>query len=431
MNIRTAAALAIAPVLKKEHSLQSSFELGIVKVEPKDRGLYHELVFGTLRKFELLDHIAKQLLSKKLKNKDLDVYALVLLGLYQLAFLRTPDHAAISETVAATKGLKKIWAKNLVNAILRNFQRKQSELLKQAELEPSSQKCLPTWLLKELQSQWPNYLEQICKSAQTVAPLTARINLNRVNLQDAISKMDTQELRAEPCEYSSLGLNILGSTDVTSLPGFEEGWLSIQDEAAQLSSSLLGLKPDQRVLDACAAPGGKTAAILESEPSLTEVLALEIDEDRVPRINENLNRLKLRANVYTADAGDLDSWWDGTFFDRILLDAPCSATGVIRRHPDIKLLRREEDLCELAATQKLLLNRLWQTLKPGGILLYATCSILKNENEEQIAAFINDHDDVTELPIEADWGIKRPFGRQLFPKTSGHDGFYYAKLLKS
>lgn len=431
MNLRAVAAQSLAPVLKQEQSLQSTFDQGISKVRVNDRALYHELILGTLRKYELLHNIASQLLSKKLKAKDSDVYALILLGLYQLIFLRVPDHAAISETVSATKTLKKIWAKNLVNAVLRNFQREQESLLESAQDHIASKLCVPEWLYKALKEQWPNNVESICETMQVPAPLSARIKTEDQSLEETKQRFKAKNIDAQPCVHSAVGFNIEGTHDVTSLPGFAEGWLSIQDEAAQLAAPLLDAQDNQRVLDACAAPGGKTAAILEYAPKLEELIALEIDEKRIPRIHENLSRLKLSTKVLCANAGELNDWWDQQLFDRILLDAPCSATGVIRRHPDIKLLRRESDLSELAATQKMLLNRLWQTLKPGGILLYATCSILKQENEEQIANFLSEHADANEMLIDAKWGEKRPNGRQLFPQVGGHDGFYYAKLMKS
>ena len=430
MNVRAAAAIALAPVLKGAHSLQSSFDQGIDRVNPKDKALYHELVMGALRKFETLDHIASALLTKKLKSKDTDIYALILLGIYQLAFMRTPDHAAISETVSAAKALKKLWAKNLINALLRSFQRSQSEYLQQANALPPCRWNMPDWLLDQLQRHWPEEWETISTQSQILPPLCLRINHQKISQLEAQSRLRAEGVENATCTYSSAGLTLQSASDITSLSGFREGWLSVQDEAAQLAAGLLDLAPEQRVLDACAAPGGKTAAILESEHSLTQLIAIELDESRIPRIHENLERLKLNAEVIHANAADLDAWWNGQFFDRILLDAPCSATGVIRRHPDIKLMRRESDLNELVATQMLLMKRLWQTLKPGGIMLYATCSILKTENEEQVAAFVEAHKDAKELPIQADWGSPRPFGRQLFPQEGGHDGFYYAKLIK-
>ena len=430
MNTRAAAALALNPVLKQEHSLQSSFDKGIGQVPPKDKGLYHELVLGTLRKYEYLDNIAHRLLSKKLKQKDSDVYALILLGLHQLIFMRVPDHAAISETVTATKTLKKHWAKNLVNAVLRNFQRRSDELIELAKNDLCATWCLPDWLINELETDWRNSFQTTATPMQFEPPLTARVNTSRISISDAMNEICDSGLKVSKCPHSTTGMQIEGVSNVQTIPGFNEGWLSIQDEAAQLAAELMELSPMQHVLDACAAPGGKTAALLEAEPELTELIAIELEEGRIPRIHDSLERLRLKAKVICADASNIKNWWNGKLFDRILLDAPCSATGVIRRHPDIKLLRRKDDLASLAATQKLLLNTLWKTLKPGGILLYATCSVLKKENELQLSEFLKSHEDAREVVIDAEWGVKRPVGRQLFPQMNGHDGFYYAKLMK-
>jgi 16S rRNA (cytosine967-C5)-methyltransferase len=328
------------------------------------------------------------------------------------------------------KGLKKPWAKNLVNAVLRNFQRNRETLLEKCRQSDEALYCTPTWLLFALKQQWPDQWQAICENNQHIAPLTARINLNRKTLDQAQAELNA-EYDSKACAYAPTGLRIAGSSDIASLPGHKEGWLSIQDEAAQLAVTLMELNPAFHVLDACAAPGGKTAALLEDKSAPKSLVALELDPSRTERIQETLDRLDLQANVICADAGNLDKWWDGKQFDRILLDAPCSATGVIRRHPDIKLLRRQSDIDELADTQKMLLNRLWKTLKPGGILVYATCSILKTENEMQIAAFLQQETDAVEVPINAEWGEVRPHGRQLFPQLGGHDGFYYAKLQKS
>jgi len=430
MNVRAAAALALAPVLKKEASLQSSFEPQLSRVDAKDKALMHELVLGCLRQFEQLDALAMALLAKKIKAKDQDIYALILLGLYQLEHMRVPDHAAISETVSACKPLKKLWAKNLINAVLRNYQRERQQSLDQIADSPSTKALMPAWLLGKLKKQWPEHWQSLCENSSIAPPLFARVNTHLKPLDEAQAELKAAGIESEPCQYSAKGLRVLNSSDITNLPGFKEAWLSIQDEAAQLASSLLELEPGKRVLDACAAPGGKTAAIAEFEPALEQLLAIEIDESRIIRMTENLARLKIDAEVLCADAADTTSWWNGKPFDCILLDAPCSATGVIRRHPDIKLLRQPEDLLELAELQKLLLNSLWQTLAPGGCLLYATCSVLQSENEKQIAHFLEATPDAKEEVIDANWGEARVHGRQLFPQAGGHDGFYYAKLIK-
>lgn len=430
MNIRCEAARVLAPVLKGEQSLQALFEKAIAALEVRERPLFHELVYGCLRHYEFLQALSSALIEKKLKNKDSDVHALILLGLYQLKMMRIPQHAALSETVTAASKLKKPWAKNLVNAVLRRYLREQEQLDATAEANPSAQYRTPAWLLGKLKKNWPQHWSSVVEQQSEQAPLTARINLHKQDRQEAIKALQSAGLEVEACEFSRYGLRIHGSNDIPKLPGYIEAWLSIQDEAAQLAADLLELAPGQRVLDACSAPGGKTCHILEAEPQLKHVSALEIDEARSLRIQENLERLGLTANIHVADGIEIDHWWDGRQFDRILLDAPCSATGVIRRHPDIKLLRRPDDLDKLGEIQAALLASLWRTLRPGGILVYATCSVLKQENDTVVKRFVDQNDEAEVIEIEAEWGLEQECGRQLFPQKNGHDGFYYAKLRK-
>ena len=429
MNIRAHAARMLAPILRREQSLQSVFDHALTKVPTSERPYFHELCFGCLRQFEFLEAVSSKLLGKKLKNKDQDIYALILLGLYQLRFMRTPDHAVMSETVSAAKALKKMWAKGFINGVLRNYLRKRDEL--ERDLSPAATNCMPQWLLQNIQNDWPDDWQTICANSRAQAPLFVRINTRRQPLQDAAASLTQVEASPAECKYSHHALRLENTVDIAQLVGFKEGWLSVQDEAAQLAAGLLQLKPNMHVLDACAAPGGKSCHILEVEPNIKRLVALELDESRAVRIHENLTRLKLNADVLIGDGCDPESWWDNTLFDRILLDAPCSATGVIRRHPDIKLLRRESDLAKLTQIQRELLETLWQTLAPGGLLLYATCSILKAENEAVVNAFVDAHDDADLDVIDATWGTQRPAGRQLFPQAGGHDGFYYARIYKT
>ncbi|WP_096086667.1 16S rRNA (cytosine(967)-C(5))-methyltransferase RsmB [Agaribacterium haliotis] len=432
MNARVAAAQILAPVLRQEASLQSLFDKQINKLDAKDRAFFHTLVFGCLRHYESLSFYLTKLLSKKLKNKDADVQALLLLGLYQLAYLRTPDHAAISETVNAAQKLKKPWSKKLVNAVLRNFQRQQKDLEQQKQgSDPALYNC-PAWMLALFQKDWPEQWQKICEAMQSQPPLTLRCNINAQSRDRLAEELQQHGIHTSNCSFSDVGL-VCDSPKVFELDAFRQGAFSAQDEAAQLSAELLQLAPGQRVLDACAAPGGKSAHIAEKQSELAKLLALEIDAERAERISENFERLKLhnKLELKVCDASALQQWWDGAAFDRILLDAPCSASGIIRRHPDIKCLRRSDDLQQLSQLQALLLGKLWQCLKPGGILVYATCSIFKRENEEQISGFLAEQQDAQELVIDANWGEKRDYGRQLFPQSGSHDGFYYACLQKS
>jgi 16S rRNA (cytosine967-C5)-methyltransferase len=260
--------------------------------------------------------------------------------------------------------------------------------------------------------------------------MTLRVNLRKTSRDDYLAELNEAGLPAQPCEFSSAGVRLDHPCDVRQLPGFTAGYVSVQDEAAQLAAPLLDLKPGLRVLDACCAPGGKTCQILEQNASLAELVALDLEPARLTRVEENLQRLGLSATLKAADARDLDAWWDGRFFQRILLDAPCSATGVIRRHPDIKLARQATDISELASLQGELLDRLWETLEVGGILVYATCSVLPEENSDVVKAFLERQPAARELSINGTYGLAQSCGKQLLPQPDGHDGFYLAKLLK-
>jgi 16S rRNA (cytosine967-C5)-methyltransferase len=257
-----------------------------------------------------------------------------------------------------------------------------------------------------------------------------RINQLKTTRTDYLALLQQANIAADNCNYAPQGIRLQQAVAVNQLPFFSEGWVSVQDEAAQLAATLLAPQAEQRILDACCAPGGKTCHLLELEPNLGEVLALDIDEKRLERVTENLQRLQLNATLLAADAANIDSWWDQKPFDSILLDAPCSATGVIRRNPDIKLHRSEQDIQQLSQLQLEILTALWTILKPGGRILYATCSVLPQENEQVVAKFCQQQTDAKHLTINADWGIKRDFGRQLFPQANGHDGFFYALLEK-
>jgi len=345
--------------------------------------------------------------------------------------MRIAEYAIINETVSAVGNLNRPWAKGLVNAVLRNFQRQQQDILDKEAENLVFQTAHPKWLLKKINDAWPSEIaSQIIKANNQRAPMTLRVNGLHTSREDYLSTLEDAGIVASATDYSAQGVLLETPRDVTELPGFSDGYISVQDEAAQLAAHLLLLGSGQRVLDACCAPGGKTCHILESQPDLTSLLAIDLEPRRLVRVTENLERLGLEAELKAADANNLDSWWDGNAFDRILLDAPCSATGVIRRHPDIKILRKPADIDKLASIQTQILVSLWQTLKPGGILLYATCSVLPAENDQIIRAFITSQDDAQLMPIDAIWGIATDHGRQLFPLENGNDGFYYSRLKK-
>ncbi|AMT86549.1 MULTISPECIES: 16S rRNA (cytosine(967)-C(5))-methyltransferase RsmB [Pseudomonas] len=430
MNPRLAAAKALAAVLSGKASLNSSLPTQLDKVEDRDRGFTQDLAFGTARWQPRLSALAEKLLQKPFKTADADVEALLLVGLYQLLYTRVPAHAAIGETVGCADKLKKPWAKGLLNAVLRNAQRESETIFAELERDPVVRTAHPRWLQKSLKAFWPEQWEAICAANNAHPPMILRVNRRHHSRDAYLALLGEAGIAATPCVYSRDGIVLEAAADVRSLPGFAEGWISVQDEAAQLAADLLDLAPGQRVLDACCAPGGKTCHILEAEPALAGVVAVDLEAKRLVRVKENLERLGLNAELIAADGRDIDKWWDGKPFQRILLDAPCSATGVIRRHPDIKLTRQPDDIVALAQLQGELLDAMWKTLEVGGILLYATCSTLPTENTEVIAAFLARTPGARELDLATAAGIKQPHGRQLLAQQGGHDGFYYAKLIK-
>lgn len=430
MNPRLAAARALAAVLSGKASLNSSLPTQLDKVEERDRGLTQDLAFGTARWQPRLELLAAQLLQKPFKAADSDVQALLLVGLYQLFYTRIPAHAAIGETVGCADKLKKPWAKALLNAVLRRAEREGEELLASMERDPVVRTAHPRWLQKSLKAFWPEQWEAICAANNAHPPMILRVNRRHHSRDAYLALLGEAGIAAAACQYSRDGIVLAAACDVRGLPGFTEGWISVQDEAAQLAADLLELAPGQRVLDACCAPGGKTCHLLEAEQGLAEVVAIDLEAKRLVRVRENLARLQLDAKLIACDARDTANWWDGKTFQRILLDAPCSATGVIRRHPDIKLTRQADDIPALATLQGELLDALWPTLEVGGMLLYATCSSLPTENTEVIEAFLARTPGARELDLATEAGLRQPHGRQLLAQEGGHDGFYYAKLIK-
>lgn len=427
MNSRLIAARVLSRVLQNGRSLTTALDDAMPAVESvKDRAFVQALCYGVCRYYHRLDFVLSQLLDKPLK--DADVKSLALVGLYQLRFMRVKPHAAVSETVAAAR--KKPWAKALLNAVLRSYLREQERIEQQADQELSAAVSHPRWLIEKIRQDWPQQASQLFLENNRQPPMVLRVNLARTSREHYLKQLAECGIGAVPVDFCASALMLDKPVPVDSLPGFDQGLVSVQDTAAQLAAQLLDVQPGQRVLDVCAAPGGKTAHILESQPQLKELVAVDIDASRLQRVSENLQRLKLEARLLVGDAANPEAWWDGRSFERILLDAPCSALGVVRRHPDIKLLRRAEDIAPLQALQKNILGAIWPLLASGGILLYATCSVLKQENEQQIQAFLAERSDAGQLPIEVGWGSAREFGRQVFTGESAMDGFYYARIIK-
>lgn len=428
MNPRTVAAKIITKVLSEGTSLTAA--LNEFLPNDKNSGLIQELSYGVIRWYFRLEKLAEQYLQKPFKRSDQDIHALLLVGFYQLIFMRTPDHAAVYETVTAVNDFKKTWAKNLINAVLRNFQRNREEALLLLDANPESAYAHPLWLIHLLQKNWPSQWQAIIAENNSYPPMTLRVNQQKMSRDSYIQLLEKKDIAAKASDFIATAITLEKPIVITELPGFVQGLISVQDEAAQIAATLLDLKPGQRVLDACAAPGGKSAHILETEKNLTELVAVDIDAKRALRIKENFTRLQLTGSIIIGDVIDTASWWDGQLFDRILLDAPCSATGVIRRHPDIKILRRENDIAALAEVQANLLTALWPLLQSGGILVYATCSVLPQENAEVMLKFLAEHPDAKEKKLTDAWGHAERVGRQILPGEHQMDGFYYAVLIK-
>lgn len=431
MNTRAIASRALQRVTYQGESLTDVFQhASIQSLSVRDQAWVRNVCFGAIRWHGRLGAILRELLDKPIKAADKDVECLLRLGLYQIIYQRTPDHAAVSETVQATRSLKKIWAGSFVNGVLRRFLREQEAILAQADQVESAQYSFPTWLADQIKAAWPQEWQAIMHASNEHPPLSLRVNALVTTRDHYLERLQQQGIQAEPLLTSDVGIHLPEAVNVTELPDFAEGAVSVQDAAAQQAALLLDCQGTRRVLDACAAPGGKTCHLLERYPTI-DLVAIDNSEKRLRQVYENLTRLKLKATVKVANAAAIDEWWDGQSFERILLDAPCSATGVIRRHPDIKLLRKKTDIATLQQEQAQLLQALWKVLKPGGLLLYATCSILPEENNLQIERFLQNQPDAQVKEIQAAWGRVLSVGRQILPGEQGMDGFYYALLEKT
>ncbi|MDG2141151.1 MAG: 16S rRNA (cytosine(967)-C(5))-methyltransferase RsmB [Gammaproteobacteria bacterium] len=428
-DVRGTAANIITSLLNGNGSLTSAFK--DLSSHP-EISLLKELCFGTCRWFYLLEYLLNQLLSSPLRKKEVEIKCLLLVGLYQLRELSIPQHAVINETVQSAIALRKPWAKGLINAVLRNYQRRAIELdASISQAGPQISLSCADWLKEEVASAWPLKWKEILNHSNYRPPLTLRVNLGKKSRKDVLVLLTKNKIEAVPGRLAHSAIYLKRPMPADEIPGLQEGWVSIQDEASQIVPDILQLNPQQSVLDACAAPGGKTCGILESEHSLSRMLSLDFSGSRLERMAENLERLQLKSTLITGDARSPGEWWDGQLFDRILLDAPCSATGVIRRHPDLKILRTSDEVTELEKIQSEILNSLWPCLREDGLLLYTTCSILPRENNLQIKRFLESTNNAKYEGIVADWGVECGYGRQLLTGLrDGPDGFFYSLLRK-
>lgn len=427
-NLRADAARVLHQILEQGMSARECLPPAQLAYSEQDKAWLQEMVYGVLRQLPILQFWLRLLLNKPLKNRFKVVEHLIMLGFYQLAYSRVSIHAAVSETVGACASLNALAMKGLVNAILRNFIRQEMEQDKPAD--PQICSGLPKWIYRQLETAYPEQVQELVNAMQTKAPIWLRINQKQISREKYAAELSGQNIEFTLGTEQGAGLILNKGRDITTLPGYHQGWFAVQDGAAQLAAPLLEAKEGERILDCCAAPGGKTCHILELQSKLDKLVALDIDQKRLERVSENLQRLGHQADLLAGDASQPAQWWDGAQFDRILLDAPCSATGVIRRHPDIKWLRKASDIATLVSLQEEILDAIWSLLKPGGTMLYATCSILPQENHQQIEAFLQRTADAKlDLSFEND-ALGRP-GRQILPGEQQMDGFYYARLIKS
>ncbi len=438
-EIRAQAAMLLMQVADQGRSLDHLLENR--SEAPQERGLLRSLSYGSVRWYWRLLAVLSKLSSQHPSDLQPEVRALAIVGLYQLLHTDIAAHAAVAETVEAARSLNLNRATGLLNAILRRCQREADSIQQQIDVDPAVRCAHPGWLVSQLQRDWPEQADAILQANNEHPPFWLRINSQRISRDAYAEQLAALGISSTPSAHAPEALLLPQAVEVLTLPGFSEGWVSVQDAAAQLAAHLVAAEPGQRVLDACAAPGGKTCHIMERQPELKEMVAIDISSSRLRRVYGNLKRLGQQATLISGDAGEPEEWWDGQQFDRILVDAPCSATGVIRRHPDIKLLRRASDIVKLAARQAELLDQLWPLLAPGGRLVYASCSALKAENSENITAFLSRTPEARDVTAQAAAGLgfaQFASGADAAPITGlaiqagqgGMDGFYYACLHK-
>jgi 16S rRNA (cytosine967-C5)-methyltransferase len=426
--VRVEAARALASVVFDGRSLRDALAEANPRLgDPRDRALLAASLFEATRWWLRYEAALARLVEQMPKSRPLR--ALLVLALVQLAVLGMPDYAVVAACVEATRALDAARYAGLANAVLRRFVREREALEAELDRDPVTRHAHPRWLLDAIARDWPGRSDAILAAANAEAPLTLRVNRRRATRGELLARLAAAGVEAQAPAGLADALVLARSVDVTRLPGYAEGEFSVQDGAAQCVAAIVDAVDGQRVLDACAAPGGKSAHLLEC--ARLDLVALDRDARRLARMRTNLDRLGLAATIVEGDVGEPGRWWDGRRFDRILVDAPCSATGIVRRQPDIKLHRRAADIAPLAARQAAMLDALWPLLERGGRLVYATCSLLRAENEAVLAGFLAGHDDARALPLEARYGHAAGVGRQNLPGEGGMDGFHYAAIGKA
>lgn len=422
---------ALDQVLNRGSSLTSALNEATAGLAQRDAAWVQALAYTTLRWYPRLDAWVDSMLERPIPARDAVIRVLICQGLAELFYFGTPDHAAVRETAELARSLQRPGMVGLINAVLRRALRERDWLEQQATRLPSARYACPPWLLAAIRQSWPQHWTAILEASTQPPPMTLRVNLHQHTRDDYLQRLAAAGIAAEAHPDVPSAITLQTAVDVSALPGFAAGACSVQDAAAQWAAQLLQPQAGERVLDACAAPGGKTGHLLEYAQGALDLVAVDIDGQRCGQVRDNLQRLGYRAQVCIGDLQDPEPWWDGNPFDRILLDVPCSATGVIRRHPDIKYLRRSSDVVRLAERQRALLNQAWGLLRPGGQLLYATCSLLKTENEDVVAPWLADHPEASLPELHLPVGQARAVGWSIPLGEAGMDGFYYALCLKN
>ena len=399
----------------------------------KSSPIVKQLCYGYFRWQPQLLYLGHQLLHKPLRSKDQDVFYLLLLGIYQLQHMNDAPPVLVNATVQCASYINKPWAKALLNKLLHRFINEQDDLTTSMSAYPNAHFAHPKWMIRQLKQAWPNHWQAILNANNQKGPLYLRVNAQKITRSAYLSQLIQADITAQPPEQFCQAIEITPPVAVAQLPGFFDGLCSVQDLAGQTAAQLMDVQPKQRLLDACAAPGSKTCHLFEIEPTL-QITAVDCVADRMQRLISNIQRLQLpveQLQAHVCDVLDLDAWWDHQPFDRILLDAPCSGLGVIRRHPDIKILRQATDIPAHAALQLQMLTALWPLLKMNGKLLYSTCSVLPAENEHVVADFLAQHHDAQAIALSLPDGLAQQHGWQRFPQPCGPDGFYYSLLQKT
>ncbi len=421
-NARFSAVRAVSQVLIGHSIRVSDYGQGL---DQQQKAFAHQLAQGTINALPRLNGLLSQLLSKPIKAKEAEVHAILLTGLYQIEYLRTPDHAAVNESVNLAKKLKKTWAIKLINGCLRRFIREQDKL--RQNLSTASTASHSEWMYQMIAEQWPEHAAKIIEANNHAGPMCLRVNQSLLSTDEYLKKLTAADVSGTQSQQAPECIRLDQACAVEKLPGFNEGWISVQDEAAQLAAPLLAIQPGQRILDACSAPGGKACHLAESYPN-SFVIARDVSSERLLMVKQSISRLGLKVDIQELSEAQRS---ERECFDHILADVPCSGSGVVRRHPDIKTLRLQSDLAQFQRQQLNILQDLWPKLKIGGTLLYVTCSIFEQENDQTVRRFLKQEKQASVDAICSSWGYATEFGRQLIPKREGSDGLFFCRLQKA